>query len=76
MFEVKNLDYALRDWTRLYQPKKRTVTYGLRSISYTGTKLWNDMRPILTNETDIHDFKTFSLTLNAKSLDPLFEHYV
>ena len=76
MFEVKNLDYALRDWTRLYQPKKRTVTYGLRSISYTGTKLWNDMRPILTEETDIVDFKQFSLTLNAKSLDPLFEHYV
>ena len=38
MFEVKELDYALRDWTRLYQPKKQKVTYGLRSISYVGTK--------------------------------------
>ena len=76
LFEVKKLDYAFRNCTRLYQPKKQTTTYGLRSISFTGAKLWNDMRPILTNETDMDDFKIFSRTLHENSLDPLFNYYV
>ena len=42
LFEVKQHDHCLRDGTRLLQPKVRT-TQGLRTISYLGAKLWNDL---------------------------------
>ena len=43
LFEVKQHDHCLRDSTRLLQPKMRTTTHGLRTISYLGAKLWNDL---------------------------------
>ena len=51
LFEVKQYDHRLRDGTRLLQPKVRTPTYGLRTLSYLGAKLWNDL-PV--HMTDIH----------------------
>ena len=43
LFEVKQYYHCLRYGTRLFQPKVRTTTYGLRTISYLGAKLWNDI---------------------------------
>ena len=76
LFEVKELCYAFRNCTKLYQPKKRTVTYGLRSVSYTGAKLWNDFCPQLTEDTDLEDFKIFSQNLTENTIDPSFNYYV
>ena len=36
MFEVKELDYALRKNVNVVQPKRKTVIFGLRSVSYLG----------------------------------------
>ena len=34
MFEIKELEYALRKNVNVMQPKRKTVTFGLRSVSY------------------------------------------
>ena len=59
MFQIKCNSHGLRDVTRLVQPLRRTSTYGLRTISYVGPKLWNDL-PIdfkYIDDMDLHDFK-------------------
>ena len=42
MFEVKELDYALRKNVNVVQSKRETDTFGLMSVSYLGANLWND----------------------------------
>ena len=42
MFMVKHVNYSFRNKRIIVQPKRRNTTYGLRSISYLGAKLWND----------------------------------
>ena len=42
MSKVKEIDFALRKNVNVVQPKRKTVAFGLRSVSYLGTKLWND----------------------------------
>ena len=62
LFEMKNCDYSLRRPTRVNQPQKNTTNYGLRSLSYVGSKLWNDFSyPVY----DIHsiDLSTFKKLL-------------
>lgn len=44
LFDVKETDYDLRISLKLVQPKRRTTKYGLRSISYFGAKIWNDLK--------------------------------
>ena len=43
MFEIKEIPYETRKPIQLVQPLRHTTTYGLRTISYTGAKLWNDL---------------------------------
>ena len=42
LFVRKYTPYAMRNKVLLIQPKRKTTTYGIRSVSYTGAKLWND----------------------------------
>ena len=51
MFEIKESSYSLRDSSKLVQPKRNTTTFGLRSFTYFGSKLWNDL-PIYFKDTD------------------------
>ena len=74
MFVIKDSRYDFRNCTKLCQPRKRTTKYGLRSTVYTGAKLWNDISPVITDETDLHDFKTFLNILHEDSLDPNFNY--
>ena len=53
---------------------KRTSTYGLRPVSYTGAKLWNDLSPLLSNDVEVEDFKSFMTILNTEHLDPTFTY--
>ena len=76
LFEIKEMGYALRNCTRLYQPKKLKTTYGLRSVSYVGAKLWNDFCPFLVDEMDLNDFKIFAKNVHENSLDSNFDNYV
>ena len=58
LFEVKSTNYSLRNAVKLVQPMKRTSTFGIRSVSYAGAKLWNDSSPLLSNDIEIEDFKS------------------
>ena len=74
LFEVKPTKYSLRNPVKLVQPIKRTSTYGLRSVSYTGAKLWNDLSPLLSNDVGIQDFKSLLTFLSTDHLDPTFTY--
>ena len=63
LFEVKPM-----------KPMKRTSTYGLRSVSYTGAKLWNDLSLLLSNDVGIEDFKSLMTILSTDHLDPTFTY--
>ena len=57
MFENKDTDYSFRDPSKIIQIKRNTTTFGLRSFTYLGSKLWNEL-PIDFKETvDITDLK-------------------
>ena len=43
LIKVKKNRYDFRDSFSLVQPKKRTTNFGLRTFSYLGSKLWNDL---------------------------------
>ena len=74
LFEVKPANYSLRNPVKLVQPMKRTSTYGLPAVSYTGAQLWNDLSPLLSNDVDIEDFKSLMTIFNTDHLDPTFTY--
>ena len=55
MFKAKELDYAPRKNVNGVQHKKKTVTFGLRSVSYMGAKLWNDNPVHIGKLSDVDD---------------------
>ena len=57
IFQIKTTPYELRDNSRLNQPKKETTNFGLRSINYVGSKLWNMLPVHLKNSPDVNSFK-------------------
>ena len=42
MFSVKQNEYSMRQAVKLVQPRRKTTTSGLKTVSYLGAKLWND----------------------------------
>ena len=74
LFEVKSLGYSLRNHVKVLQPKRRTTTYGLRTVSYTGAKLWNDLFPLLCDVEEIGVFKSSLAILREDILDPTFTY--
>ena len=41
LFSKSNVPYQLRDSNKLIQPLKQTTTFGIKSLAYFGTHLWN-----------------------------------
>ena len=74
MFEVKALEYSLRNPVKVLQPKKRTTSYGLKTVSYTGAKLWNDLSHVLNSSVDYNEFKSLLTLLKRENLDPNFTY--
>ena len=58
LFEVKSFGYSLKNHANVLQPKRRTPTYGLRTVSYTGAKLLNDLfhktTPVMTSQSSTY----------------------
>ena len=52
LFSNKETPYFLRDPSLLVQPKTNTVTFGLKTISYLGSKLWNDLENDFKHEIE------------------------
>ena len=57
MFVKKELPYLMRDTSILEQPKRRTTTYGFRSFSYLGSKVWNELPNHFKDMASLDDFK-------------------
>ena len=72
LVKIKSTGYSFRN-IRLHQFIPKTTTYGLRSFSYTGAKLWNDIGPIIDDSTEPSHFKTYLADLDI-SLDPTFSY--
>ena len=53
---------------------ERTTTYGLRSISYTGAMLWNDLLFILYNDVEFDAFQSSLTIVSTDHLDPTFTY--
>ena len=58
LFQMKYVPYHFRDSSRLTQNKFNTTTYGYRSFTYYGAKLWNCIPYDIKNTTDLETFKT------------------
>ena len=68
IFSVKQINYSMRQAVKLVQPRRKTTTVGLKTISYLGAKLWND-NSMLCNELWNEDFLTFKHTAHDSNLD-------
>ena len=77
LFQIKETPYSMRNTLKIAQHMKKTTTFGLRSISYLGPKIWNDL-PVDFNEVlnmSSSIFKCFLESWNGPSLD-YTSHYV
>ena len=62
MYDKKDAPYQMRDSSKLHQPKVQSTLYGLRSIRYEGSTLWNNL-PVHLKEC--LDFNSFKLLVKA-----------
>ena len=72
MFTPKSVPYFLRDSSVTEQHRSRTTTFGLRSISYIGAKLWKDLPNDFKKLTICFYFKQIVKTWSGPSLDGSF----
>ena len=76
MFEVEKSSYSLRDSSKLVQPKRNTTTFGLRSFTYFGSKLWNDLPIDFKETTDLALFKDRLRHWDGPKFDDVINFYV
>ena len=58
LFSKASTPYNLRDDNELIQPLKRTTTYGIKSLAYYGTHLWNTLPHDIKGALTLNNFKT------------------
>ena len=58
LFSKSNVPYQLRDGNKLTQPLKRTTTFGIKSLAYFGTHLWNMLPHHIKNSVSLREFKS------------------
>ena len=58
MFEIKDIPYNFRDSNRAVQPKVNSTTFGLKSLKYSGSLLWNKLPTDLKRCVSISSFKS------------------
>ena len=76
MFTPKQVPYRMHDSSLLEQSHCRTTTFGLRSISYIGAKLWTDLPSYFKETTCLTDFKMILQTWTGPDLNDPFRSYV
>ena len=78
MFVTKSVSYSLRNPIRIIQPVRRTTQFGIRSVSYIGAKLWNDLPlgNIHPSDIDICDFKLLVRSLQGSQYDESFTSFI
>ena len=58
LFSKSNVLYQLRDSNKLIQPLKRTTTFGIKSLAYFGSHLWNMLPHHIKNSLSLCNFKS------------------
>ena len=64
LFEINKTEYLMRNPMRLIQPKRRTTNYGIRTVSYIGANLWNQL-PFIGHDTLHMSASEFKQLLNV-----------
>ena len=57
LFHLKNLPYNLRDQSILKQGEFKGYTYGYKSFTYYGLKLWNNVPNEIKSSNSLYTFK-------------------
>ena len=79
MFTIKDTNYSMRDGSIAVQPKFNNTTFGYRSFSYYGAKLWNalpsDLKTIEPENLSIFkkNLHGWLFTTKPKHLDVYFK---
>ena len=68
MFSNKCVPYRMHGSCIIKHPKRRTTAFGLRSFSYVGAKLWNELPTSVKETNDLNDFKSLLDTWNGADL--------
>ena len=58
LFSRSTAPYSLGDNNKLIQPIKRTTTYGIKSLAYYGTHLWNLLPLDVKGAITLNNLKT------------------
>ena len=58
LFEIKQCKYMLRNDFLICQPKMNTITHGINSLLYHGSKMWNVLPMYIKNATTLKRFKS------------------
>ena len=56
-FEVKLMPYNLRDGGKLVLPKTKSSRFGINSLQFRGSFLWNNLPVSLKNCQSLNEFK-------------------
>ena len=68
LFSKSTTPYNLRDDNKLIQPLKRTTTYGIKSLAYYGTHLWNVLLHDIKGSLTLNNFKTLLKKMGGPKL--------
>ena len=69
IFKLKNVPYAMRDNSRMDQPLRKNTNFGLRSVTYVGSKIWNSLPANVKNAEDLVNFKRALRDWSGISID-------
>ena len=58
LFREKDVPYNLRSSKIVIQPRCKTTTHGISSLSYQGAKLWNNLPENVKGAPSVKEFKT------------------
>ena len=76
MFEIKKSSYPMQDSPKLVQAKRNTTAFILRSFTYFGSKLWNDLPNDFKDATDLALFKDLPRYRDGPNIDGVINFYV
>ena len=57
IFKIKDVPYEMRDNLRMDQPLRKKTNFGLRSVTYVGSKIWNVLPANIKNAENVEEFK-------------------
>ena len=83
MFTERNPKYSLRDNDKLQIIKQTSTTYGIRSFTYVGAKLWNELPHFIksalvdkNNDSAINTLKQLLISWKGPHDENYFNNYV